>query len=213
MAGCCDRAIKIIDRSVNLCYNKNDEYIFRRSVHAEQEIRMLFLEDTIRKKGTVYPGNILKVDSFLNHRLDVSVLDRLGEEFARRFADKDITMILTIEASGIAVACSAARYMNVPVVFAKKSRSLNISKDVYSAKVYSYTHKTEYNIVVSSQFIGSDDRVLIIDDFLALGNAIKGLVEICGQAGASVEGIGICIEKGFQHGGDELRKTGYDEDL
>lgn len=171
---------------------------------------MLFLEDTIREKGSVRPGNILKVDSFLNHRLDVSVLDRLGEEFARRFADKNITMILTIEASGIAVACSAARYMNVPVVFAKKSRSLNISEDVYCAKVYSYTHRTESSIVVSSQFIGSADRVLIIDDFLALGNAMKGLIEICGQAGAAVAGIGICIEKGFQHGGDELRNMGYD---
>ena len=118
----------------------------------EQEIYMLFLEDTKRNKGSVYPGNILKVDSFLKHRLDISVLDRLGEEFARRFAEKNFTMILTIEASGIAVACSAARYMNVPVVFAKKSRSLNIPKDVYSSKVYSYTHKTENNIVVSAQF-------------------------------------------------------------
>ena len=178
--------------------------------HRLQEITMLFLEETIRNKGAVYPGNVLKVDSFLNHQIDVAALDRLGEEFARRFAGKSITKILTIEASGIAVACSAARCIGVPVVYAKKTHSKNIGMDVYSSRVFSYTHDKEYDIIVSAQFVGRDDSVLILDDFLALGNAVKGLIGICGQAGASIAGIGICIEKAFQHGGDELRNMGYD---
>ena len=171
---------------------------------------MKLLEDIITSEGKVYPGNILKVDAFLNHQIDVSLLDRLGNEFYQRFKDKEITKILTIEASGIAIACAAARLFEVPVVFAKKSQSLNIGNDVYVTRISSYTYNKDYDVTVSRAYLGSDDKVLLIDDFIAVGNAMKGLIEICEQAGATIEGIGICIEKGFQNGGEDLRKMGYD---
>ncbi len=171
---------------------------------------MKLLEDAIRSKGRVYPGNVLKVDSFLNHQIDVGLVDSLGKEFYDKFEDRGITKILTIEASGIAIACAAARYFEVPVVFAKKSQSLNIGNDVYTSRVSSYTHGKNYDVTVSRNYLLGTDKVLLIDDFLALGNAMKGLIEICDQAKASIAGIGICIEKGFQPGGDDLRKMGYD---
>ncbi|WP_029230761.1 xanthine phosphoribosyltransferase [Butyrivibrio sp. VCB2006] len=171
---------------------------------------MKLLEDTIKSEGRVYPGNILKVDGFLNHQIDVALLDKLGKEFYDRYKDQGITKILTIEASGIAIACAAARYFEVPVVFAKKSKSLNIGNDVYTSRVSSYTHGKDYDITVSRNYLHGEDKVFLIDDFLAIGNAMKGLIDICNQAGACIAGIGICIEKGFQTGGDDLRKMGYD---
>ena len=164
----------------------------------------------IREKGEVYPGNILKVDSFLNHMVDVSLMDKMGEEFYERYKDAGITKILTIEASGIAIACFVARRFEVPMLFAKKTKSLNIGDDVYTSRVSSYTHGTDYDITVSRKYLDSSDTVLLIDDFLALGNAMKGLIEICDQARARVAGIGICIEKGFQPGGADLRMMGID---
>ncbi len=171
---------------------------------------MKLLEEIIANEGRVYPGNILKVDSFLNHQIDVDLMDRMGKEFYQYFKDKGITKVLTIEASGIAVACSVARYFEVPVLFAKKSKSLNIGDDVYVSRISSYTYGTDYDVTVSRKYLGSSDTVLLIDDFLAIGNAMKGLIEICSQANASIAGIGICIEKGFQSGGADLRKMGYD---
>ena len=171
---------------------------------------MKILEEKIQEEGRVYPGNILKVDSFLNHQIDVSLLDVIGEAFYEKYKDKKITKILTIEASGIAVACSTAKRFNVPVVFAKKSQSLNIGSDVYVSRISSYTYNKEYDVTVSRAYLGSDDTVLLIDDFIAIGNAMKGLIEICDQAGASIAGIGICIEKGFQNGGNDIRQMGYD---
>ncbi len=171
---------------------------------------MKLLEDMIREKGEVYPGNILKVDSFLNHMVDVSLMDKMGEEFYERYKDAGITKILTIEASGIAIACFVARRFEVPMLFAKKTKSLNIGDDVYTSRVSSYTHGTDYDITVSRKYLDSSDTVLLIDDFLALGNAMKGLIEICDQARARVAGIGICIEKGFQPGGADLRMMGID---
>ena len=167
------------------------------------------LEERILKDGVVKPGNVLKVDSFLNHQMDVMLMDKMGEEFHRRFADVKITKILTIEASGIAIACAAARCFGVPVVFAKKSKSVNIDGDMYVAEVESFTHKCKNQVIVSRKFLSSDDKVLIIDDFLANGCALQGLCAICDQAGASVEGIGIAIEKGFQIGGTVIRNLGY----
>ena len=171
---------------------------------------MKLLEDMIREKGEVYPGNILKVDSFLNHMVDVSLMDKMGEEFYERYKDAGITKILTIEASGIAIASFVARRFEVPMLFAKKSKSLNIGDDVYTSRVSSYTHGMDYDITVSRKYLDSSDTVLLIDDFLALGNAMKGLIEICDQARARVAGIGICIEKGFQPGGADLRMMGID---
>ena len=171
---------------------------------------MNFLEERITKDGIVKEGNVLKVDSFLNHQMDVALLDQLGQAFYERFRDKGITKILTIEASGIAIACSAARYFGVPVVFAKKSKSINIDGDMYVAEVESFTHKNKNNVIVSKKFLRPGDRVLIIDDFLANGCALQGLISITESAGASVEGIGIAIEKGFQHGGRVIRNLGYD---
>ena len=171
---------------------------------------MKLLEDMIREKGEVYPGNILKVDSFLNHMVDVSLMDKMGEAFYERYKDAGITKILTIEASGIAVAGFVAKRFEVPMLFAKKSKSLNIGDDVYTSRVSSYTHGTDYDITVSRKYLDSSDTVLLIDDFLALGNAMKGLIEICDQARAKVAGIGICIEKGFQPGGADLRMMGID---
>ena len=171
---------------------------------------MKLLEEMIHSKGKVYPGNILKVDSFLNHQIDVNLMDKMGAEFYERYKDEGITRILTIEASGIAVAASAARCFGVPMVFAKKTRSLNLGDDVYSSRVSSYTHGVDYDVTVSREYLDSSDTVLLIDDFLAVGNAMKGLMEICDQARAHVAGIGICIEKGFQPGGEDLRMMGMD---
>ncbi len=168
------------------------------------------LEERILKDGVVKPGNVLKVDSFLNHQMDIALLDEMGKEFKKRFADKTITKILTIEASGIAIACSAARYFdNVPVVFAKKSKSINIDGDMYVATVESFTHKNVNQVVVSKRYLNEGDHILIIDDFLANGCALQGLISIAESAGAKVEGIGIAVEKGFQIGGKVIRNMGY----
>ncbi len=170
---------------------------------------MNFLEKRILKDGLVKPGNVLKVDSFLNHRMDISLLDEMGEEFHRRFQDKPITKVLTIEASGIAIAYPVARAFGVPLVFAKKSKSVNIDGDMYVATVESFTHKNVNQVIVSKKFLSADDHVLIIDDFLANGCALQGLISIAEEAGATVEGIGIAIEKGFQVGGKMIRELGY----
>jgi len=170
---------------------------------------MNFLEERILKDGIIKPGNVLKVDSFLNHQMDVALIDRIGEEFYRRFKDKPITKILTIEASGIAIACAVARCFNVPMVFAKKSKSINIDGDVFVAQVESFTHQTKNNVIVSKKFLSKDDHVLIIDDFLANGCALQGLISITENSGATVEGLGIVIEKGFQIGGRVIRNLGY----
>ncbi len=169
---------------------------------------MKLLEDRILKDGKIFPGNILKVDCFLNHQIDVAFLNELGKEFYNLFKDEKINKILTIEASGIGIACITAQYFNVPVVFAKKSQTKNISKDVYTAKVESYTHGRVYDIMVSKEFLSEDDRILIIDDFLANGKAITGLCDVVKTAKATVAGIGIVIEKGFQDGGKIIRDSG-----
>ena len=170
---------------------------------------MKLLEDRIREQGQVRPGNVLKVDCFLNHQLDVDLLDTIGGEFHRLFAGQGINKILTIEASGIAIACMAARHFKVPVVFAKKAKSKNIDGEVYTSTVHSYTYGRDYDITLAKKFLGPADRVLILDDFLANGKAMRGLLDVCRQAGATVAGIGVCIEKGFQPGGAELRAEGY----
>lgn len=170
---------------------------------------MNFLEERILKDGVVKAGNVLKVDSFLNHQMDIELMDKMGEEFKRRFSDKNITKVLTIEASGIAIACSVARCFGVPLVFAKKSKSINIEGDVYVAEVESFTHQNKNQVIVSKKFLNEGDRVLIIDDFLANGCALQGLISITESAGATVEGLGIAIEKGFQIGGRVIRNLGY----
>ena len=170
---------------------------------------MNFLEQRIIKDGNVKPGNVLKVDSFLNHQMDISLMDQMGKEFKRRFAGKNITKVLTIEASGIAIACSVAREFGVPMVFAKKSKSINIDGDMYVAEVESFTHKNKNQVIVSKKFLNADDHVLIVDDFLANGCALQGLISITEAAGATVEGLGIAIEKGFQIGGKVIRNLGY----
>ena len=170
---------------------------------------MNFLEERIMKDGVVKEGNVLKVDSFLNHQMDIHLLNEMGAEFKRRFADKQINKILTIEASGIGIACVAARQFDVPVIFAKKSKSINIEGEVYVAEVESFTHKCKNQVIVSKKFLNPDDNVLIIDDFLANGCALQGLISIVTSAGANVAGIGIVIEKGFQTGGQIIRNLGY----
>lgn len=170
---------------------------------------MNFLEQRIAKDGIVKPGNILKVDSFLNHQMDIALLDEIGREFRRRFADRPITKVLTIEASGIAIAYPVAREFGVPLVFAKKAKSVNIEGDVYLAEVDSFTHKKKNQVIVSKKFLGPEDHVLIIDDFLANGCALRGLIAIAESAGATVEGLGIAVEKGFQIGGRVIRDLGY----
>ncbi len=170
---------------------------------------MNFLEERILKDGVVKPGNVLKVDSFLNHQMDITLLDQIGKEFHRRFADKPITKVLTIEASGIAIAYPVAREFGVPMVFAKKSKSINIEGEMYVAQVESFTHKNVNQVIVSKKFLSPDDHVLIIDDFLANGCALQGLISIVESAGATVEGLGIAIEKGFQDGGWRIRNLGY----
>lgn len=170
--------------------------------------RMQLLKERIIKDGVVKEGNVLKVDSFLNHQMDISLLNAIGREFKRLFAQDGVTKILTIEASGIGIACLAAQYFQAPVVFAKKSESKNLDGDVYTSRVESYTHGREYTIRVSKKFIGAGDRVLIIDDFLAKGKALMGLKDIVEQSGALLVGAGIVIEKGFQDGGETLRSQG-----
>ena len=170
---------------------------------------MNFLEERIVKDGIVKEGNVLKVDSFLNHQMDIRLFDQIGEEFKKRFEGTPINKILTIEASGIGIACVAARQFDVPVIFAKKSKSINIDGDMYVAEVESFTHKCKNQVIVSKKFLNPDDNVLIIDDFLANGCALQGLISIVTSAGANVAGIGIVIEKGFQTGGQIIRNLGY----
>ncbi len=169
---------------------------------------MKLLEERIRKDGTVKAGNVLKVDSFLNHQMDIDLFNEMGKEWARLFADRNITKILTVEASGIGIACVAAQHFHVPVVFAKKSQSVNIDGEVYSTKIESFTHKRVYDVIVSKKFLHPEDHILIIDDFLANGCALEGLIDIVNKAGATVEGVGIAVEKGFQKGGDLIRSKG-----
>ena len=170
---------------------------------------MNFLEERIQKDGIVREGNVLKVDSFINHQMDIRLFKQMGEEWKKRFADAPINKILTIEASGIGIACIVAEYFDAPVVFAKKSKSINIEGEMYIAEVESFTHKCTNNVIVSKKFLGPEDHVLIIDDFLANGCALKGLISIVEQSGATVEGIGIAVEKGFQTGGELIRSLGY----
>ena len=169
---------------------------------------MKLLEDRIRKDGVVKPGNVLKVDNFLNHQMDVALFREMGREWKRLFADCKINKILTIEASGIGIACLVAEQFDVPVVFAKKSQSINLDGDVYSTKIESFTHKKTYDVIVSKKYLGPEDHILVIDDFLANGCAINGLIDIIEKAGATLEGVGIAIEKGFQDGGRLIRERG-----
>ena len=170
---------------------------------------MNFLEERIVKDGIVKPGNVLKVDSFLNHQMDIALLEEIGKEFKRRFADKPVTKVLTIETSGIGIAAFVARAFGVPMVFAKKAKSLKMDGAVYIAEVESYTHKNKNQVIVSKKFLSPEDHVLIIDDFLANGCALQGLIFIAEAAGVTIEGLGIVIEKGFQEGGKIIRKMGY----
>ena len=170
---------------------------------------MNFLEERIARDGVVKPGNVLKVDSFLNHQMDIALLDEVGREFRRRFEGKPVTKVLTIEASGIAIAYPVAREFGVPLVFAKKSKSINIDGDMYVAEVESFTHGNVNQVVVAKRFISPDDHLLIVDDFLANGCALQGLISIAEAAGATVEGLGIAVEKGFQVGGKVIRDLGY----
>ena len=169
---------------------------------------MQILYDRIRRDGVVRAGNVLKVDRFLNHQMDIELFKEIGKEFKRRFADAQVNKILTIEASGIGIACIVAQYFNVPVIFAKKSQSLNLDGDMYCSKVESYTHKKVYDVILSRKFLGPEDHVLLIDDFLANGCALMGLIEIVKESGAVLEGAGIVIEKGFQTGGQKIRDMG-----
>ena len=170
---------------------------------------MKILKERIQQDGIVKKGNVLKVDSFLNHQLDVTLLNEMAKEWVKRFEGKNINKILTIEASGIGIACIVAQHFNVPVVFAKKAKSINLDGDMYVAEVESFTHQVTNKVIVSKKYLNEDDHVLIIDDFLANGCALQGLIEIAKYAGATVEGIGIAIEKGFQDGGALIRDMGY----
>lgn len=170
---------------------------------------MNFLEERIIKDGIVKPGNVLKVDSFLNHQMDIALLDQMGEEFHRRFAHKPITKVLTIETSGIAIAYPVARAFGVPLVFAKKTQSVKLDGELHVAEVESYTHKTTNKVIVSKKYLSPDDHVLIIDDFMANGCAMQGLISIVESAEATVEGLGVAVEKGFQDGGERMRNLGY----
>lgn len=169
---------------------------------------MQLLKDRIRKDGKIKSGNVLKVDSFLNHQMDIGLFEEIGKEFRRRFADAEINKILTIEASGIGIACVVAQYFGVPVLFAKKNKTKNIAGDVYTSQVESFTHGRVYDIMVSKEFLGKGDKVLLIDDFLANGKALEGLAKLVQDSGAELVGAGVVIEKGFQLGGDNLRKQG-----
>ena len=170
---------------------------------------MNFLEERIAKDGVVKPGNVLKVDSFLNHQMDIALMEEIGREFKRRFADKPINKVLTIESSGIGIAAFVAKEFGTPMVFAKKSKSINIDGEMLVAEVESFTHKNKNQVIVSKRFLTADDHLLIIDDFLANGCALMGLIQIANSAGATVEGLGIVIEKGFQTGGQTIRNLGY----
>ena len=169
---------------------------------------MKLLKDRILKDGVVKPGNILKVDNFLNHQMDIDLINEIGKEFKARFADCPITKILTIEASGIGIACITAQYFHVPVVFAKKAQSVNLDGEMYTTKVESFTHKKVYDVILSRKYLGPEDHVLLIDDFLANGCALLGLIDIVKESGATLEGAGIVIEKGFQSGGKQIRDMG-----
>ena len=169
---------------------------------------MKLLEERIKKDGIVKPGNVLKVDNFLNHQMDIALFNEMGKEFKRLFADCKVNKILAIEASGIGIACIVAQYFDVPVVFAKKAQSINIDGDVYSTKIQSFTHQRVYDVIVSKKYLNPEDHILIIDDFLANGCALEGLIDLVQSAGATVEGIGIAIEKGFQQGGKLIRDRG-----
>lgn len=182
-------------------------YFINESFEGENSTMQL-LKERILKDGVVKPGNVLKVDSFLNHQMDITLINEIGKEFKRRFADCPITKILTIEASGIGIACIAAQYFDVPVVFAKKTQSINLDGEMYSTKIESFTHKRTYDVILSKKFLSADDHVLLIDDFLANGCALLGLIDIVKKSGATLEGAGIVIEKGFQKGGDEIRNMG-----
>ena len=170
---------------------------------------MELLEERIRRDGVVKSEGVLKVDGFLNHQMDINLFNEMGKELKRLFADAPINKILTIEASGLGIAAVVAQHFNVPVVFAKKSQSINLDGDVYSTKIQSFTHQRIYDVIVSKKFLNADDHVLLIDDFLANGCALNGLIDLVEEAGATVEGIGIAVEKGFQPGGDDLRSRGY----
>ena len=170
---------------------------------------MNFLEERIQKDGVVKEGNVLKVDSFLNHQMDIELFEKMGEEWKRRFNGKPINKVVTIEASGIGIACIVAKYFGTPVVFAKKSKSINIDGDMYVAEVESFTHKCKNHVIVAQKFLSPEDHVLLIDDFLANGCALQGLIQIVQSAGATVEGIGIAVEKGFQSGGRMIRNLGF----
>ena len=170
---------------------------------------MKLLEERIKKDGIIKEGNVLKVDSFLNHQMDIDLFNEMGKEFKRLFADKPINKILTIEASGIGIACVVAQHFGVPVVFAKKTQSINLEGEMYVAEVESFTHKCKNQVIVAKKFLSEEDNVLIIDDFLANGCALQGLIQLVTEAGATVEGIGIVIEKGFQSGGRIIRNLGY----
>ena len=170
---------------------------------------MSFVEERIKKDGIVKPGNVLKVDNFLNHQIDVALVDEIAREFKRRFADAQVTKVLTIEASGIAIACAVAREFGVNVVFAKKSKSVNLDGESYVAEVESFTHKKTNQVIVSKKYLSEGDRVLIVDDFLANGCALQGLISLVDAAGAEVVGCGIVIEKGFQEGGHRIRNLGF----
>ncbi|WP_455235949.1 xanthine phosphoribosyltransferase [Senegalimassilia anaerobia] len=170
---------------------------------------MELLEERIRRDGVVKSEGVLKVDGFLNHQMDINLFNEMGKELKRLFADAPINKILTIEASGVGIAAVVAQHFNVPVVFAKKSQSINLDGDVYSTKIQSFTHQRIYDVIVSKKFLNADDHVLLIDDFLANGCALNGLIDLVEEAGATVEGIGIAVEKGFQPGGDDLRRRGY----
>ena len=170
---------------------------------------MELLEERIRRDGVVKSEGVLKVDGFLNHQMAINLFNEMGKELKRLFADAPINKILTIEASGIGIAAVVAQHFNVPVVFAKKSQSINLDGDVYSTKIQSFTHQRIYDVIVSKKFLNADDHVLLIDDFLANGCALNGLIDLVEDAGATVEGIGIAVEKGFQPGGDDLRRRGY----
>ncbi len=170
---------------------------------------MNFLEEKIVKEGIVKEGNVLKVDSFLNHQMDIELFNEMGKEWKKRFEGKTVNKILTIEASGIGIACIVAQQFGVPVVFAKKSKSINLEGDMYTAEVESFTHKNKNQVIVAKKFLNENDHVLLIDDFLANGCALQGLIQIVQSAGATVEGIGIAIEKGFQSGGKIIRNLGF----
>lgn len=169
---------------------------------------MQLLKEKIKLEGKIFPGNILKVDNFLNHQIDVEFLQEIGKEFKNRFNNCDVNKILTIEASGIGIACITAQFFNCPIVFAKKTKTKNISDDVYKTDVYSFTHKTTYEVVVSKEFIGENDNILVLDDFLAKGKAMEGLIDLINKSGANLAGCGVVIEKGFQKGGKNLRDKG-----